>query len=978
MKPMKKTFFTALLLLLAALLKGQSVQEVWQHIDGLPCEEASAVRQGSDGYMWIGTRLGLIRYDGYSAKIYRNNVSHPYTFSSCDIKCLAFDNDCLYAGSFFGLNGLDLRTQRIRIAHFGGSDFIQSLLCDSSGRLWVGTNAGLFKKDGNNQYIRIPDIPSKAISHLSETPQGDVVVVTGSDGIFRIDKRGECLALAGTEAISPRATYTDNGGTLWIGTDRKGLYSLTGETLRHHAGFDYCIVNDMLYDEAGRELILATDGGIYSNVETGVSLRGANVRSLCMDRNGNVWAATETQGVYRRQNYSASFRTERPAFLRQTCPIMSQFDVTNLSDSSIWNTIPRINALYDNGTGTTYVGTAGDGFHEISGGRVVRHVTPGNSSWLRVGDIYAFCTLASDSTLIGTWYGLYLLERGGRGHFVGRIGKSDISTMHTLSIYRPREGHLWLGLVGGIAHIRGTRLSDARVTLYTHINKKGIIDPDDAGAITDTHDETGDYQLGGIFRIAEDRHGRIWACTSEPGLLLYDAEKDAFRSVSGQLGIPGDNVHSMDIDRYGNFWMTTSYGILQMSAEADGRPAKMQLYTTSDGLPANYFGSTKSTLLSDGSVCFLNRQHLIRVVPQNNFGISGKPQAYISDIIVNGASVDNDDKVLDAAPPYTHRIVLPYDRNDLTIRLSSLLFGRESSLRYSYMLEDYDKEFRQTDMGDNIARYNLLSPGRYRFLYHPIEGNNAGDAHEQVLEIEILHPLWWRWWARLLYAIASIAVIAAFTRNLRDRQRRKQQLDILRIEKKEQEFFYKQRLSFYTKIIHEFLTPLTLMSDLSHSLHEKVRPSLQATLFMLTSQVDRLKDAMSNVADTKEDVSFSEALQKARDMTQVDRDFLNRCTESVNRHIADTGYNHHVMMSEVGASHATLYRKLKALTGMDATSFIRSIRMRAACQILNSNPNIRIGELAEQVGYNNPRYFSTCFKTEFGMTPREYLSQDSM
>ena len=168
------------------------------------------------------------------------------------------------------------------------------------------------------------------------------------------------------------------------------------------------------------------------------------------------------------------------------------------------------------------------------------------------------------------------------------------------------------------------------------------------------------------------------------------------------------------------------------------------------------------------------------------------------------------------------------------------------------------------------------------------------------------------------------------------------------------------------------------MSDLSHSLHEKVRPSLQATLFMLTSQVDRLKDAMSNVADTKEDVSFSEALQKARDMTQVDRDFLNRCTESVNRHIADTGYNHHVMMSEVGASHATLYRKLKALTGMDATSFIRSIRMRAACQILNSNPNIRIGELAEQVGYNNPRYFSTCFKTEFGMTPREYLSQDSM
>ena len=59
---------------------------------------------------------------------------------------------------------------------------------------------------------------------------------------------------------------------------------------------------------------------------------------------------------------------------------------------------------------------------------------------------------------------------------------------------------------------------------------------------------------------------------------------------------------------------------------------------------------------------------------------------------------------------------------------------------------------------------------------------------------------------------------------------------------------------------------------------------------------------------------------------------------------------------------------------MDATSFIRSIRMRAAYQILSANPNIRISELSERVGYNNPRYFSTCFKNEFGVTPRECIA----
>ena len=78
------------------------------------------------------------------------------------------------------------------------------------------------------------------------------------------------------------------------------------------------------------------------------------------------------------------------------------------------------------------------------------------------------------------------------------------------------------------------------------------------------------------------------------------------------------------------------------------------------------------------------------------------------------------------------------------------------------------------------------------------------------------------------------------------------------------------------------------------------------------------------------------------------------------------------MMSEVGASHATLYRKLKAITGMDATSFIRSIRMKAACQILSEQPNILISELAERVGYSNPKYFARCFKAEFGITPKEF------
>lgn len=228
----------------------------------------------------------------------------------------------------------------------------------------------------------------------------------------------------------------------------------------------------------------------------------------------------------------------------------------------------------------------------------------------------------------------------------------------------------------------------------------------------------------------------------------------------------------------------------------------------------------------------------------------------------------------------------------------------------------------------------------------------------------------------MLYVAIFLLIGYMIIHTIIDKNRRRQQLRFLELERDKQEEFYKKRMDFYQKALHEFLTPLTLMSEMIHGLHEKVRPSLQASLYMLSNQTDRLVDALNNLVDVKEDSAARDVLKKAQEMTQVDSDFLRKCTESVNNHISDVNYSHKIMMREVGASHATLYRKLKLLTGMDATSFIRSIRMKAACQILTYEPNIRVKELSERVGYNNPGYFSTCFKNELGMTPKEFVRDE--
>lgn len=111
------------------------------------------------------------------------------------------------------------------------------------------------------------------------------------------------------------------------------------------------------------------------------------------------------------------------------------------------------------------------------------------------------------------------------------------------------------------------------------------------------------------------------------------------------------------------------------------------------------------------------------------------------------------------------------------------------------------------------------------------------------------------------------------------------------------------------------------------------------------------------------------------DLANEDEEFLRRCTECVQRHLSDSNFDQQSFADEVNMSKSTLYKRLKNLTGMYTSAFIRNIRMKAACELLQVKPNIRIADLAYAVGYNEPKYFSSCFKKDFGMLPSEYAEK---
>lgn len=144
-------------------------------------------------------------------------------------------------------------------------------------------------------------------------------------------------------------------------------------------------------------------------------------------------------------------------------------------------------------------------------------------------------------------------------------------------------------------------------------------------------------------------------------------------------------------------------------------------------------------------------------------------------------------------------------------------------------------------------------------------------------------------------------------------------------------------------------------------------------LSVLHARIKNLLEARNRVQTRFKDKAYFEL--KELEYTNLDQDFLQRAIDCVNQHLDDTEFDQQAFVEEMGTSKSTLYNKLKSLTGLNTSAFITNIRLKAACKVIQENPNIRISDLAYMVGFNNPKYFSTCFKKEFGMLVKEYAAE---
>ena len=141
----------------------------------------------------------------------------------------------------------------------------------------------------------------------------------------------------------------------------------------------------------------------------------------------------------------------------------------------------------------------------------------------------------------------------------------------------------------------------------------------------------------------------------------------------------------------------------------------------------------------------------------------------------------------------------------------------------------------------------------------------------------------------------------------------------------------------------------------------------------LKLRIDNIIENRKRIQSEYRQESAEQTRQKTVAPQSPDEKFLSRALEFVYAHLEDDGYDRDALAADMGASSSTIYNKLRSITGLNVSGFIRDIRLKEAHRMAQADPTLRVSDLAYKVGFRDPRYFSTCFKKQFGVLPKEYL-----
>jgi signal transduction histidine kinase len=698
-------------------------RQSWAMENGLPQNSVHALVQTRDGFIWLGTEAGLVRFDGISFLVLDQN-SRP-AIPSGDIRSLFETPDgTLWVGTADGLARLkDGAFARLGARDGAPEGAITGLKATPEGRLRVETTEEAVEYGGQgwSQVLRPEVVPNNPIAFGAKLANRETVTATRSAVVIQRGARPVVLTV-GHELPGTRiqALLADREGCLWVGTNG-GLARWCGEKV---------------------QVLPATD-----------PLAGASVLSLLEDREGNLWAGTETDGLQ-------VLRDTRFHNIGAREGLSSDATSTVVEDSA----------------GKIWVGTDGGSLN------VLRRSTsiPGATTTYAVRDvllsnvILSLAASKSGDLWVGTPDGLNRIRGSAVDSFTSADGLPDDFIR---SLLVDTDGSLWIGTRRGLAHWTFAGDSNnamrmaARKETYTQANGLGS---DLVGAMA--RDSNGSLWISTFAGLSRLRDGKIVNYTTADGLSsnvvtallpraggtllvgtqdhgwnLWDGEK--FSAVQDSA-LKDTSVRAILDDRSDHLWFATGKGIARCDGTKTVDCTHWIEFGAADGLRSREtaINSHPSAWRSrDGYLWFATPKGLVEVDPAH-FPVNTVPPP----VVVERFAVDDVDAPLRGAD---FRLRVEAGHNHFQFDYAGLSFVAPQKVRYRYMLDGFDHEW--TDAGARrVAYYTNIPPGKYTFRVQAANNDGVWNLQGTALQFELLPHFYQTIWFYLLLTIAAAALVA--------------------------------------------------------------------------------------------------------------------------------------------------------------------------------------------------------------------------
>jgi PAS domain S-box-containing protein len=723
------------------------VRKQWTTETRFPGGAVNGIAQSADGYLWIGTDRGLIRFDGFNFRA----VSFASISTASKVPIL-------------------------------------QVLTDAGGKLWVRPQGAdlVRQKDGKFQSVRYGPV---AITALSKDNHDGVLVSDIAQGTFRfMEDHVQKLGPASPPVISLAET---DDGKIWMGTLGDGLFLLRGGRVTHvNAGLPDRKINCLLAIGSD-DLWVGTDRGLYR--EKGTAFRrlelpsflgNVQVLSLLRDRDSNIWVGT-TRGLLRISAKGISFSEENA--LRGDGGINVLFEdregnlwiggargLGRIRDSAFVTyssasdrRFEHNGPVYVDPEGRTWLAPAKGGLYVLQNGRV-QPVTS-----IPTNEVVYSISGRSDVVWVGR-------QRGGLTRLRFRNGAiasqsyteaNGLAQNSTYAVYESRDGSGWAGtLNGGVS-----KLKDGHFTTYTTTNGlasntvSSILETRDGAMWFATPSGLTSFSDGQwktyttveglpspeVNCLFEDSSGTLWSGTSA-GLAFFAS--DHFQSPHESPDVLHEQIVGMAEDKSARFWIATADHVLRVPRDKllSGvvKVVDIREYDQADGLESTEGVKRSQSVVSDsaGKIWFSLRSGLSVVDSSQIADYSAPALPHIEAI-----TADNNTANLAASiriPPSPRRITFEYTGLSLAVP------GR---VRFRYFLEGFDSSWSQP-VAAREAVYTNLGPGSYRFRLVASNSGGMWNGPETAIAFNVAPAYYQTYWFRLSCVAAFIALLWALYR----------------------------------------------------------------------------------------------------------------------------------------------------------------------------------------------------------------------